>query len=296
MNATLQLHLLVFLVAFTSVFGKLYSGGAASLVTWRVAISAVGAFLWVRLARRHRISADRWLAMVGVGAIIGLHWLCFFGAIKLANISICLTGMATISLFTAFTEPLFDRRRIRPFEVLLGLVVVGGIAVVANVERKYLPGLGVALLGAFFAAVFPVLNRHLVNAGRDPLVMVGWEMIGATLVCLLCMPLIDDTGFASLLEPRGIDWVWLLGLALICTVFGQAWYNALLRRITAYTANLAMNCEPIYGIALAILFFREDRELHPLTYIAVLAIVGTNLAHPWLERKARTVKLETGRG
>jgi drug/metabolite transporter (DMT)-like permease len=287
MSPTLQLHLLVFLVAFTAVFGKLYTGGAASLVTWRVAIASLGAFLWVRYFRGHRIRTAHWLPMIGIGAIIGLHWLCFFGAIKLANISICLTGMATISLFTAFTEPLFERRRVRPFEVLLGLVVLAGIAIVANVERRHLPGLGVGLLGALLAAIFPVLNRRLVHAGGDPLVMVGWEMIGATLVCLGCMPLIDDQGWSALLEPRGLDWLWLFGLSIVCTVFGLAFYNHLLKRLTAYAANLAMNCEPIYGIAMAAIFFKEHHEMHPLTYLAVLAIVGTNLAHPWLERKAR---------
>lgn len=287
MNATLQLHLLVFLVAFTAVFGKLYSGSAASLVTWRVALAAVGAFLWVRLVRRHPIPTARVPAMLGIGAVIGLHWLCFFGAIQLANISICLTGMATISLFTAFTEPLFERRRVRPFEVLLGLVVTAGIATVANVERQHLAGLGVALLGALFAAIFPVLNRRLVHTGGDPLGMVGWEMVGATGVCLLCFPLLDPGGHAALLDPRGLDWLWLFCLSMVCTVFGQAFYNHLLRRITAYTANLAMNCEPIYGIAMAALFFREHHEMHPLTYVAVLAIAGSNLAHPWLERRAR---------
>ncbi|MCH7229042.1 DMT family transporter [Haloferula sp. A504] len=288
MPATLQIHLLVFLVAFTAVFGKLYSGSAVSLVTWRVALAAVTAFLWVRFFRRHPISTDRWPAMIGVGVVIGLHWLCFFGAIQLANISICLTGMATISLFTAFTEPLFERRRVRPFEVFLGLIVAGGIALVANVEREHLAGLGVALLGALLAAIFPVLNRRLVHTGGDPLGMVGWEMIGASLICLIALPFLDPGGYPALLEPRGLDWLWLFLISMGCTVFGFAWHIHLLRKITAYAGNLAMNCEPIYGIAMAILFFREDRELHPLTFIAVLAIVGTNLAHPWLERRTRS--------
>lgn len=288
MNVYLQLHLLVFLIAFTAVFGKLYSGTAASLVTWRTGIAAVGAFVWVVAVRRHRISFERWPALLGIGAIVGLHWLCFFGAIKLANISICLAGMATISLFTAFTEPLIERRRIRPFEVLLGLVVVAGIAMIANIERGYLAGLGVALLGALLAAIFPVLNRRLVHRGGDPLGMVGWEMIGACAVCLLSVPLLDPGGYPALLEPRGLDWLWLLGLALACTVFGHAFHIHLLKRITAYAGNLAMNFEPVYGIAMGALFFHEHHELNPLSYLGILAILAANLAHPWLERKARS--------
>ncbi len=287
LNPTVQLHLLVVLIAFTAVFGKLYSGGAASLVVWRTGIAALGAFLWVRGVRRHRISTAQWPTLLGVGAIVGIHWLCFFGSIKLANISICLTGMATLSLFTAFTEPLIERRRIRPFEVLLGLVVVAGIAMVANIERGYLAGLGLALLAALLAAIFPVLNRGLVHRGGDPLGMVGWEMLGACAVCLACLPLLDPSGYPALLQARGLDWLWLLGLALVCTVFGHALHIHLLKRITAYAGNLAMNLEPVYGIALGALLFQEHRELNPLSYLGILAIVAANLAHPWLERKAR---------
>ena len=287
MKLYLQLHLLIFLLATTAVLGKLITLGPAGLVFWRTGIASLAAAAWVLAVRRQSVwpGGRRAAAFFGIGMIIGAHWLCFFGAIRLANISICLAGMATISLFTAFTEPLLEKRRVRPFEVLLGLLVVAGIVLVAGIERGHLIGLAVALLGALLAAVFPVLNRRLVNTGGDPLMMVVWEMAGACTVALVLHPLLD--GGISLFAWQGLDWLWLLLLALVCTVFAHAFHIHLLRRMSAYTANLAMNFEPVYGTLSAALFFGEHKQLHPLFYAGLATILLANLLHPLCLRKLR---------
>lgn len=289
MPTLLQLHILVALVATTALIGHVVTISAPVLVCWRTALAAVGAFIWAGLIRRRKV----WLggreigSMLAIGAIIGGHWLCFFGAIKLANISICLAGMATISLFTAFTEPLITRRRIRPFEVLLGLLVVAGILLIANAERGNLLGLGVALLGAFLAAIFPVLNHILVRRGGDPQTMVGWEMVGACLTVLILLPAFDPAGYPSLLTPTGMDWIWILFIAWVCTVIGHGWHIHLLRKISAYAGNLAMNFEPVYGILAAAIVFGEHKELHPAFYVGATTILAANLLNPWLESRLR---------
>jgi drug/metabolite transporter (DMT)-like permease len=210
-----------------------------------------------------------------------VHWICFFGAVKLANISVCLAGMATISLFTAFTEPLLERRRIRPFEVLLGLLVVAGIGLVAGfVSREHLLGLGVALVSAFLASVFPVLNRKLVTGGSDPPTMVAWEMMGALAASLLLFPFVG--GGVSLLAWQGLDWLWLFLLAWVCTVFAHGFHISLLKHLSAYTMNLAFNFEPLYGILAAALLFGEHKQLHPLFYAGLGTILLANLLHPLL--------------
>lgn len=284
-----QLHLLVLLLAGTAIIGRLVTISAPVLVSWRTILAALGAFLWVALVRRHRICIGfrPVMKLLGVGAIIGLHWLCFFGSIKIANVSICLAGMATVSLFTAFTEPLLTRKRIQPFEVLLGVIVVLGIVLIAGVETTHLLGLGIALFGAFLAAVFSVLNRTIVNRGGDPLTMVGWEMVGAGIVCILSIPLFDPTGYSGMFSVTAPDWFWIAVLAWVCTVFAHAFYIHLLRSITAYGMNLAFNFEPVYGILAAALIFREHTNLHPAFYLGALTIFATNLLHPWLQRRAR---------
>jgi drug/metabolite transporter (DMT)-like permease len=283
------MHLLVALFAVTAVLGRLISLSSPALVVWRTALAAAGgAFLAAVILRRKILPPARFiLPLLGIGAIVGLHWMCFFGAVKLANISICLAGLATISFFTAFTEPLLEKRRVRPLEVLLGLLVVGGIVLIAGFERGRLAGLLAALGAAFLAAVFPVLNRRLVRQGRmDPLMMVSWEMLGACLICLLALPVLDGPGaFRSLFALKGLDWLWLLLLAWVCTVFAHGFHIHLLRHLSAYTSNLAINLEPVYGILMAAVFFGEHRRMHPVFFAGTAVIVLANVMHPLILRR-----------
>lgn len=283
----LQLHLLVALLATTAILGALISLPAVGLVIWRTFLASAGALLVIGLVQRRSVLPPRGalLPLLAVGGIVGLHWICFFGAIRLANVSICLAGMATITFFTAFTEPWLERRPVRMLEVLLGLLVLVGILIVAKVEQARLGGLAAALLGALLAAIFPVLNRRLVRqAQMDPLVMVAWEMAGACLVCLLAWPWLGGTGWAGLFAWQRFDWLWLVVLAWVCTVFAHGFHIHLLRHLSAYTGNLALNFEPIYGITAAALLFGEHRQLHPGFFAGTAAILLANIAHPVLRK------------
>lgn len=283
----LKLHLLVALYATTAILGHLISLPAASLVIWRTSLAAVGAAVWILLIRRERLrlplrSAG---ALLGIGMLVGLHWFFFFAAIKVANISICLAGLATASFFTALSEPFFEKRRVRPLEILLGLIVLVGISLVAGFERGNALGLGFALCSAVLASIFPVLNRRLTLGGLHPRLMVFWEMVGACLICLIGLPFISDaSGYANLLEWQKLDFLWLLLLAWVCTVFAHSYHIRLLQEMSAYTTNLAINFEPVYGILAAAVFFHEYEQLHPGFYIGTATVLIANVLHPLILR------------
>lgn len=234
--------------------------------------------------RKIWLGRDAILKLLGIGAIIGLHWLCLFGAVKISNVSIALAGLATLSLFTAFTEPILTRRRIQRFEVMLGLLVLAGICLIAGAETGHLLGLGAALLSALLAAIFMVLNKKIVVKGGDPMVMVGWEMLAATAICLLAVPLFDPKSFHALVFSDAIEWLWIILLATVCTVFAQDLTNKLLRTISAYTFNLAANFEPVYGMVAAALIFGEHQNLGITFYFGALTIIAANILHPYLIR------------
>jgi drug/metabolite transporter (DMT)-like permease len=279
MPKLLQLHLIVFLLAATGVIGRVIDLPAPTLVVWRTALAALGAGLWVVFVHRRPLRAPRrgLFAMLGVGLIIGLHWMCFFGSIRLSNVSIALAGFATTSLFTSFTEAWFERRKVNRFEFFIGLPVVGGILLIAGGARGYLPGLGLAIVAAFLAAVFPVLNRSLVR-GHDPLVIVGWEMTAACGFSLAVVPWFG--GYEAMVSISAAQFGWLLVLALLCTVFAHGMHVHLLRSLSAYTSNLAINFEPVYGMLMAAWIFHEYESLTPAFYTGALIIVAANLLHP----------------
>ncbi len=286
MPRLLQLHLLVVLLAFTAILGRLIGLPAPALVAWRTALAALGAAAWLAATRRGPLVPPRraLLAMLGVGLIVGCHWMCFFGSIQLANVSVALAGFAATSLFTGFTEPWLERRRVRPFEALLGGIVLAGLLLVAGTGPEFRAGLLLALAGAFLAAVFPVLNRMLVR-GHHPLTIVTWEMVGACAVCLALLPWAG--GLPALLSLTPSDVGWLLVLAWVCTVLAHGWTIRLLRSLSAYTANLAINFEPVYGMLLAAWIFREHHTLTTPFYLGAAAIVLANLLHPLVLRRAR---------
>ena len=287
MNPTLQLHLLMLIFAATTILGRLSSLSAPVLVTWRCLLATAGAMLWVKIMSNRKLWLGRFVVgkLMGIGVLIGLHWLCLFGAVKIANISIALAGLATLSLFTAFAEPLLNRRRIQRYEVMLGLLVLGGIVLIAGTQSAYFLGLGLALLSALLAAIFMVVNKHMVVTGSDPMVMVFWEMMAAAAVCCLAIPIFDPSGFGAMVFTDPMDWLWLFILAFGCTVYAQDLTNRLLRQISAYKFNLAANFEPVYGIAAAALIFGEHEELQLTFYLGALTILLANFLQPRLQRR-----------
>ncbi|MFT4176073.1 MAG: DMT family transporter [Luteolibacter sp.] len=288
MKHHLQLHALVFILAATALLGELISLPAASLVLWRTLLAVVGGGIWVAVVQRKVLwlGARRTTELIGVGGLIGCHWILFFHAIKVSNISICLAGLATIPLFTAFTEPVFERRRLRPFEILAGALVLCGILiVVGSVRRENLSGLGFALASAFLAAIFPLLNRKIVISGGSPLTMVTWEMAGACFAALALLPLTGEG--REVFSWRGFDWFWLLVLALVCTVFAHGFHIYLLKHLSAFTINLAISFEPLYGILAAAFLFGEYRHLTPTFYAGLATIFAANVIHPICVRLTR---------
>lgn len=263
---------------------------APSLVFWRTLIAAVsmGAWLAVTCPAGLRLPPRDAARALGVGAIISLHWICFFAAIELANVSVALAGFAATSLFTAFTEPLIDRRPVRPAEIGLGLIVAIGLVLIVGFEHGHILGMAVALLCALLAAIFPVLNHRLVNRGLSSRTLLVYEMSGAAATALVVISLTPGIGFQY---PVAGDWLPLLTLALACTVFAHTLHIHLLRRLSAYTSNLAINFEPVYGIILAALVFHEHHDLHPGFYLGALTIIAANIIQPVLERRRRAVAL-----
>ena len=286
-RARLHIHFCVFLWGFTAILGKLITLAALPLVWWRMLLVSGTLLLVPRVWRALRVVPLRLaLAYAGIGVIVSLHWLTFYGAIKLANASVAATCIAVAPLFLAFLEPLLARRRFELRELLLALVVVPGVALVVDgVPAGMRLGVAVGVLSALLVATFSALNKRLV-AHADPLAVTALELGAGAAFLTMLAPLLPHSGSAWPL-PDAHDALLLLILAYACTLLPFALSLHALRQVSAFSMQLITNLEPVYAIILAIVLLHEQRVLDARFYLGVMVILGAVFLHPLLSRRRR---------
>ncbi len=270
-RAYLELHLAVFLWGFTAILGDLIQLSALTLVWWRVFLTSLSLVFFVRIGRIvGEVGLRRFLLLAGIGVIVALHWVTFYGAIKLANASIALICMATTSLFSSLLEPLIVGRRFVWYELLLGLFILPGIwLIVDGVDAGMNVGIGVGLLSAALVSIFTSLNKKYIGSS-NPARITFIELGSAT---LFLAPFLYALG-GERFWPAPLDWVYLLVLALLCTTLTFFLSLRALSKLSAFASNLTVNLEPVYGIFLAYFLLDDAQELNPNFYWGTLLILA----------------------
>ncbi|WP_426664364.1 DMT family transporter [Rhodanobacter aciditrophus] len=284
-QARLQIHFCVLLWGFTAILGKLITLPALPLVWWRMLLVTAALLLMPRVWRGLAAMPPRLrFAYAGIGVLVSLHWLTFYAAIKLANASVGATCIALGPVFLAFVEPWIAKRSFDPRELLVGVAVVPGVAmVVGGVPHGMRLGIAVGVLSALFVALFGSLNKRLVEHG-DPLTVTCIELgTGAAFLTLLA-PLLPHAGAAFVL-PNAHDALLLLALAFGCTLLPFALALVALRHLSAFGTQMVTNLEPVYAIVLAMLLLGEQRQLDGWFYGGVAVILVAVFAHPLLGRR-----------
>ena len=283
-NPYLQVHVSVLLWGFTAILGKLITLGAVPLVFWRVLLVSLGLLLWRPVWRQLRDLPRRDLLLAaGNGMLLTVHWLCFYGAIKAANASVAVICLALVPVFLTVLEPLLLRQPWAPRDMLVGVAAVPGVAlVVGGVQAAMMDGLALGVLAALLVAGFSLFSKGL--AMRVPaLALTTVEMCAGSLLLAVTIPFWPLLG-AGFEVPAAADLGWLLVLAIGCTLIPFALTMLALRRISAFSVQLAVNLEPVYTILLASLLLGEGRELHGTFYAGVALILAAVLTHGWVHR------------
>lgn len=291
------LHIIVLVWGTTAILGLLISIPSVELVFYRTGFAAIGLWFVLKGSRRSfRISSNRdWIMVGSVGFLIAAHWILFFLAARVANASVCLAGMATTSLWTSLLEPVYFKKKVRLFEVILSLLAFAGMIVIFKIETEYVLGLSLAVLSAFLAACFTVLNASLTRK-YDHFVITFYEMSSATILIAIFFPVYTQT-----IRPEGlkmipdatVEWIYILTLAILCTVWAYSYSIKLMKRLSAFAVNLTVNLEPVYGIVLALLIFGESEKMSGGFYTGTGLIMLAVLLYPLLNRFYRNKAVET---
>jgi drug/metabolite transporter (DMT)-like permease len=289
LRAWLQIHFCVLLWGFTAILGKAITLPALPLVWWRMTLVTAALLVvpgfWKGLAK---LSLRQVATFIGIGIVVSLHWLTFYGAIKLSNASVAATCMALAPVLIAVIEPFIVGSRFELRELFFGIAVIPGVAlVVGGTPAPMRTGIAVGVLSAFFVAVFGSLNKRFIHQG-EALCITGLEMGAGAIFLGLLSPLLPVSEYAFVLPSRH-DTILLLILALGCTLLPFALSLVALRHLTAFTTALAVNMEPVYAILLAMVFFSEQRELRGSFYAGVAIVCLVVFSHPLIgARPART--------
>ena len=282
----IHLHFVVLLFGFTAILGKLISVDATTLVSYRMLFAAMGIGLFVFLTKRYKVLPLKTIfQLLGVGIIVALHWIFFFGAVKVSNVSVTLGCMASTTLFTAFLEPLFDKTKIHWVEILIGLVIILGLYIITQFAFHYYLGIIYAIISAFLASLFGVINRKLVLKLHTPALMSMYEMLSGFVLITLYLSYHD-----KLTLPHQLifaDWIYLLILAWVCTAYAFVATVFISKKLKAYSVSLAINMEPVYGIVLAYFIFGESEKMNGGFYLGAIILISAIFVYPYLKKRFR---------
>jgi drug/metabolite transporter (DMT)-like permease len=277
------LHVIVFIWGFSPILGRYITANAWQLVWFRILVTIAVMYFYLRFTKHEfRVSRRHFWQLSGIGLIIMLHWLAFYEAIKVSNISVTMVAFSTGTLFSSMIEPLFLKRRVRLYEVIIGLIIISAIAMIFSIETQYWWGITLGIVAAFTSSLFGVFNSilaHKLKSGIISFYELSAAFAGLTVFILLMG---DFTTEFFVLDQASV--IGLLLLSIVCTVFPFITSVDLSKYISPYTIVLTVNLETVYGIIWAILFFRENQEVQPSFYIGVCIILLAIFLNSYLRK------------
>ena len=287
LNNYLQLHFLVFIWGFTGILGALISIDAIPLVWYRMLLASIFVLIYFLIKKKSiKVPPKALLKFFIGGVLIAVHWIFFFSAIKVSNVSVALVAMSTGALFTSIIEPIFFKRKLIILELFFGLIVISGLYLIFNFETEYTLGIIYALIAAFLSAVFTVLNGLYIKEYDAEVISIYQLFFG---VLFISIYILATTGFT--LESFSLsssDIIYLLILSSICTAYAFIVSVKIMRYLTPYTVMLTINLEPVYAILLALIIFGEKEQMSPQFYIGALIIIITVVTNGILKKKKTT--------
>lgn len=283
-----ELHFIVILLGFTAILGKLIELPAPALVWYRTLIAFTALMAWFLFSgTKFILPLKQTLQILGIGLIVGLHWIFFFHAIKVSNVSVTLGCLAAGTLFTSFLEPLIFKRRIFWLEVVVGVIIIAGLYMIFQFETRYTSGILFSLLSFFLSSLFTVLNKKI-SLKYNQNVIGFYEMTGGFLGVTIYLLITNDLNSESMSISLN-DIVYLLILGIVCSSYAFSAVIRIMKKLSAYVVVLSINLEPVYGIILAYFIFGASEYMTTGFYAGTILLVLTVFLYPIVTRKRNSL-------
>lgn len=279
----LLLHFIVLIWGFTGIMGAIITASSEKIMLYRTLFTAITIYGYAVFKKIDlRVSAKTFFELFGVGAIIAVHWYCFYASIKVSNVSVCLVSYSSASFFMAFLEPLIYKRKIIGYEVLFGTIVIATLTYIFNLETKHLYGIVLSLIAALTAGIFALINGNMIKKYNAATISF-YEMASVFIISFLYYLFAGKLTYQDLYLSTH-DTVWILIMAVLATAFTFVASIEILKKISPYTVMLTVNLEPIYGIIAAYFILDDSKYLSAEFYIGTFIIMAMIFANGWFKK------------
>ena len=285
-TAYLQMHITTFLWGLTAILGKLISISELPLVWYRVLIvSVVMLFIPKIVENIKTLSFKKITTIGGIGIILTLHWVAWYGAVKFANASVAVSCIALISFFISVLEPIITKNAFNKSNLFFGIIVIPGILLInqsLDINLKF--GFWLGILAAVLAAFFSIYNKKYTQE-IEPNSITFIQMLSGFLFLSFCLPFYLHFTKQLFPIPTLKDFILLMILSVVCTIIPYNLFLRALKATNAFTTSLINNLEPVYGVVLAAIFLHENEQLNWKFYIGSVIIVSAVFLHAMFDRK-----------
>jgi drug/metabolite transporter (DMT)-like permease len=280
--------MIVFIWGFTAVLGALITITADAIVWYRMLLAAVflGSFIMFK-KKSFRIPVKSFVKLIFVGLLIALHWVFFFHAIHVSNVSITLSIFSLGAFFASLLEPIFYGRKVLWYEVFFGLIIIGGLGMIMKVEVSYLEGMLYALISIILGVLFTLSNGKLIQ-NHDSTVIAFYEFISGVFFISIYF-LYQNKFSADFFVLTFNNWMLILILASICTAYAFTASVKVMKKLSPYTVMLTTNLEPVYGIILAYFIIGGKEKMSTSFYVGAVIILITVILNGIIKHKDKSV-------
>ncbi|PQB07528.1 EamA family transporter [Polaribacter filamentus] len=282
----LLLHLIVFIWGFTAILGALITIDAIPLVFFRMGLAVLFIAIYFLIKKKSfYLDKTGLLKFLFTGIVIATHWIFFFKAIKVSNVSVALVTMSTGAFFTSLIEPIFFKRKVKLLEIVLGLLVIVGLYIIFNFESQYQLGIFYALIASFLGSLFAVLNGLFIKRYDANRISFYQLLFGVLFVTVYL--LINNRFSIAFFDLSNLDWMYLVILSSICTAYAFIASVKVMEYLSPYTVMLTINLEPIYAIILALFIFGDKEKMNPEFYLGACIVLGVVLLNGIISNKSK---------
>jgi drug/metabolite transporter (DMT)-like permease len=280
----LILHATVLIWGFTGVLGKVISIDAVPMVWYRVLIATSTLFAWFLITKKNiTITRKQFFQFFLTGAIVAIHWIFFFHAIKVSTVSVTLVCLSSFTLFTAILEPLIKKQPIQMGDIFIGLLIILGIYMIFKFEGQYTLGIIFGLLAALASSLFSTINSTLVQKS-EPSIIGFYELVGG-LFWITLYRLYDGSLINMHFNLSTKDWFYLAILGTFCTSVAYVAGVSVMRTLSAFRVALVTNLEPVYGIILAFIFFKDKEQMTAGFYAGAIIVLASVFLYPIYKKR-----------